>query len=360
MAAAEEALATFHGDGGLPDRLGGGRARAPLDLRRPPLPQPGLAALLRHRRLVADLRPHVPPLRDAVRRGLGREEVNGYVYMAAIPADPDVRAEATEYQARYVAARAARPELRRADRRLPRLRAAALRARTSSTGGATACGPRSSGTSPISTATTRDAASLVELAVLLEDAIDVHDRHWKIHWMLNFAQFSATMALNATIAGGQGRGRPGARRAAAELGRRPQLGLDRGALADEGGGQGRPRAAPPPSRGDTAADVVARARRRRSAAAASSRSGSARTGRSSATRRSGRTSSSTRPGARTRRRSSRRFAATSRPTTTSRRRSQRRASDDLERRDATSCMDGVPDGRGARPACRRRSTSRCG
>src|SRR5436309_8927751 len=42
-------------------------------------------------------------------------------------------------------------------------------------------------------------ASLVELAVLLEDAIDVHDRHWKIHWMINFAQFSATMALNGTI-----------------------------------------------------------------------------------------------------------------------------------------------------------------
>jgi aspartate/methionine/tyrosine aminotransferase len=37
-----------------------------------------------------------------------------------------------------------------------------------------------------------DNASLLELAVLLEDAIDVHDRHWKIHWMINFAQFSAT------------------------------------------------------------------------------------------------------------------------------------------------------------------------
>ncbi len=36
--------------------------------------------------------------------------------------------------------------------------------------------------------------------MLLEDAIDIHDRHWKIHWMLNFAQFSATMALNGTIA----------------------------------------------------------------------------------------------------------------------------------------------------------------
>ena len=36
--------------------------------------------------------------------------------------------------------------------------------------------------------------------MLLEDAIDIHDRHWKIHWMLNFAQFSATLGLNATIA----------------------------------------------------------------------------------------------------------------------------------------------------------------
>src|SRR5439155_8450488 len=44
-----------------------------------------------------------------------------------------------------------------------------------------------------------ESASLVELAVLLEDALDIHDRHWKIHWMLNFGQFSATMALNATI-----------------------------------------------------------------------------------------------------------------------------------------------------------------
>ena len=30
------------------------------------------------------------------------KEVNGYVYTAAIPADPSVRVEATEYQARYV------------------------------------------------------------------------------------------------------------------------------------------------------------------------------------------------------------------------------------------------------------------
>jgi pyruvate,water dikinase len=39
----------------------------------------------------------------------------------------------------------------------------------------------------------------MELAVLFEDAIDIHDRHWKIHWMLNFAQFSATLNLRAAI-----------------------------------------------------------------------------------------------------------------------------------------------------------------
>ncbi len=44
----------------------------------------------------------------------------------------------------------------------------------------------------------RDQMSLAQAAVLLEDAIDIHDRHWKIHWMLNFAQFSATLNLEAT------------------------------------------------------------------------------------------------------------------------------------------------------------------
>ncbi|AYY13707.1 PEP-utilizing protein [Actinobacteria bacterium YIM 96077] len=49
-------------------------------------------------------------------------------------------------------------------------------------------------------------ASLVELAILLEDAIDMHDRHWQIHWVLNFAQFSATTNLNALIAEVKGEG----------------------------------------------------------------------------------------------------------------------------------------------------------
>ncbi len=45
----------------------------------------------------------------------------------------------------------------------------------------------------------KDELSLAETAVLLEDAIDMHDRHWKIHWMLNFAQLSATLNLRAVM-----------------------------------------------------------------------------------------------------------------------------------------------------------------
>ncbi len=44
-----------------------------------------------------------------------------------------------------------------------------------------------------------DDMSLAETATLLEDAIDIHDRHWKIHWMLNFAQLSATLKLRAVM-----------------------------------------------------------------------------------------------------------------------------------------------------------------
>ena len=40
---------------------------------------------------------------------------------------------------------------------------------------------------------------LMQRAVILEDAIDIHDRHWKIHWMLNFAQLSATLNLRAVM-----------------------------------------------------------------------------------------------------------------------------------------------------------------
>jgi pyruvate,water dikinase len=45
----------------------------------------------------------------------------------------------------------------------------------------------------------QDDMTLMELACLFEDAIDMHDRHWKIHWMLNFAQLSATLNLRAVM-----------------------------------------------------------------------------------------------------------------------------------------------------------------
>ena len=126
------------------------------------------------------------------------KEINGYVYTAAVPCDPAVHAEATEYQNRYVP-------------RVPR-----------DGDYAGQIGAYLGGVLPIYAANfmewwrTRlrpemernftyldgydyESASLLELAVLLEDAIDIHDRHWKIHWMLNFAQFASTQNLNTVI-----------------------------------------------------------------------------------------------------------------------------------------------------------------
>ena len=128
------------------------------------------------------------------------KNVNGYVYTTAIPADPDLRIDATEYSARY-GARVPRdaafattmgayldtvlPVYGRdfADWWRDRLRPEMeqnfrfLEARLDAVGG----------------------MDLADVACLLEDAIDIHDRHWKIHWMLNFAQLSATLKLRAVM-----------------------------------------------------------------------------------------------------------------------------------------------------------------
>ena len=127
------------------------------------------------------------------------KNVNGYLYTAAIPADPAVHVEANEYQARYVPRVPHGPEYAGAigaylGAVLPHYAANFLdwwRERLR---------PEIERNLAYLDGYDTDGASLVELAVLLEDAIDIHDRHWKIHWMLNFAQFSATMALNGTIA----------------------------------------------------------------------------------------------------------------------------------------------------------------
>jgi pyruvate,water dikinase len=126
------------------------------------------------------------------------KEIGGYVYTAAVPCDPALHAEATEYQNRYVPRVPRDPEY------------------------AGQIGAYLGGVLPVYASNfidwwrdrlrpeiernfeyldgfDYDGSSLLELAVLLEDALDIHDRHWKIHWMLNFAQFASTTNLNAVI-----------------------------------------------------------------------------------------------------------------------------------------------------------------
>jgi phosphohistidine swiveling domain-containing protein len=126
------------------------------------------------------------------------KKINGYVYTAAVPADASIHSEASEYQARYV------PRVPRDLLYVQKMGAymgAVLphyaehfldwwRERLR---------PEMDHNFAYLDHYDTESASLIELAVLLEDAIDIHDRHWKIHWMLNFAQFSSTLNLNATI-----------------------------------------------------------------------------------------------------------------------------------------------------------------
>lgn len=44
-----------------------------------------------------------------------------------------------------------------------------------------------------------DTASLAELLVLFEDAIDIQERHFRIHWILNFSQFQTSITFRATV-----------------------------------------------------------------------------------------------------------------------------------------------------------------
>ena len=221
-----------------------------LGLRRPALPAPAEPDVLRDRRLVADLRPHVPPLRHAVRGRLDHQE------RQRLPLHGGrARRAGLDRSTRWSTAPATAP----ASRSIPRTASGSATyldatscpstASTSPTGGATGSCRRWSATSRSSREQLdrQDELTLAELAVLLEDAIDVHDRHWKIHWMLNFAQLSATLKLASGHGEDPRPGRRGAARPAPELGQRPQLGLDQGAVGDEGGGQGGSRSWPRPS-----------------------------------------------------------------------------------------------------------------
>jgi phosphohistidine swiveling domain-containing protein len=127
------------------------------------------------------------------------KNVNGYLYTAAVPADPAWAIDAMEYGARYGARVPLDPAYERIgsyldavlpvygagfadwwrDRLVPEMERnfAYLEEQLDR----------------------QDEMSLMQLAVLLEDAIDIHDRHWKIHWMLNFAQLSATLKLRSVV-----------------------------------------------------------------------------------------------------------------------------------------------------------------
>ena len=131
--------------------------------------------------------------------------INGYVYTAAIPAEPGLHAEASEYGARYTP-------------RVPLDAAYAAHigaylgwtlpfyAENFLTWWRDRLRPEMEHNFVRFDDFDYDSASLVQLAILLEDAIDMHDRHWSIHWVLNFAQFSSTLALNAAIAKAKGEG----------------------------------------------------------------------------------------------------------------------------------------------------------
>jgi phosphohistidine swiveling domain-containing protein len=126
------------------------------------------------------------------------KNINGYLYTAAIPADPSLRAEASEYQSRYVPRVPRNPTY---PQQIGAYMGAVLPyyAQNFLDWWRERLCPEMERNFAYLDNYDKERAGLVELAVLLEDAIDIHDRHWKIHWMLNFAQFSSTLDLNATI-----------------------------------------------------------------------------------------------------------------------------------------------------------------
>ena len=128
------------------------------------------------------------------------KNVNGYLYTAAVPADPSWQVDAMEYGARYGARVPLSPDY-------PAKIGTYLDAVLPVYGEHFADWWRERLVPEMqrnfdfleAELDRQDERSLMELAVLLEDAIDVHDRHWKIHWMLNFAQLSATLKLRAVM-----------------------------------------------------------------------------------------------------------------------------------------------------------------
>ena len=128
------------------------------------------------------------------------KNVNGYLYTAAVPADPDWTVDAMEYGARYGARVPLTPQYRD---RIGRYLDAVLP--TYGQNFADWWRDRLVPEMERNFGFLEDMLdrqgelTLMELAVLFEDAIDIHDRHWKIHWMLNFSQLSATLKLREVM-----------------------------------------------------------------------------------------------------------------------------------------------------------------
>ena len=136
------------------------------------------------------------------------KEINGYVYTAAVPCESDLHSEATEYQSRYV------PRVPRDPEHAAQIGTYLSWVLPEYAGNFLAwwrerLRPEIERNFAYLDGIDYDGATMRELAVYLEDAIDVHDRHWKIHWMLNFAQFASTQDLNAVIAEVRGEEDPG-------------------------------------------------------------------------------------------------------------------------------------------------------
>ena len=105
------------------------------------------------------------------------KNVNGYVYSAVVPAEPEYAAQIGPYFGAVLPVYAAnfldwwrnelRPEIEANFRTLDAYDA--------------------------------DAATMPELLIHLENALDIQERHWRIHWILNLAQFQASLDLQAAV-----------------------------------------------------------------------------------------------------------------------------------------------------------------
>ena len=126
------------------------------------------------------------------------KKINGYVFTAAIPADSSILVDSTEYNARYAASV---PRDSKYPGQMGPYLGAVLPVYGTNflTWWRERFRPEIERNFEYLDAYDYSHRSLAELAIHLEDAIDVHDRHWKIHWMLNFSQFSSTLGLQGAI-----------------------------------------------------------------------------------------------------------------------------------------------------------------